>query len=1332
MALDLRNVLKTNTFEEQRLEINKLAQDLYDVSTGDKGIEALQLDGPIIDINQKEGTPGQFLKSTGTGVLWKTLSISNVLWVTKDGNDTNDGLSQETAKASIKSALRAANSGFLGKLQDASNQILANKKLIQQESIGWLLTEYLIEGNSGKQIDASNLIFRNKELIANEAVERMLFDNGSFTIPGGNQKCVSDVLKVLDAVIFNLKYDGNNKVYEAGNIYVTQPQLLTGERPQSTEVYEIARDLTISMMRNEPIVIQGSHGFTQYFDNSVIGDTSNEPGVYTFNTDCSDIASTITNFYSIIIQAIGTEANPGNLTGVVKTYPERFTFPNSPPESGRYKDARNLIYRNIDEIADRALAEIAIEYDEATWGTDWTFPGALLTEETQRYKDAYRLIQKNRSYIIEEAFNFLVINYPLFVNPNPDKCRRDIGYFVDAVSLDIFLGGNLYSRKFASFYYSGVSVQYLDGEVTESIATFAVAKDLMIDAMRNLLPYKDLNITIDTDLAGVCSNVELSIINLTTIIQEVLQNGIAELTNYPETSRNLFVNESKCRRDIQFVSRCIADDLYNGGNTNTYKTARKYFNINGNFILIDGEGIQSTIAFQKAAELINKAITNQLYEKNLTLPEAQAEYGGQGEVIPYGVSGNENTCIDVQNTVNTLIQILLTVIEEESLDSLNLVEETEGIWAEYENICLRDIGYIIDAVASDLKQGGNVNCVDAGNAYYTGNQLVFIDGEERQSLATFEKAKELMILAMRNWKTNQQGDVYTPKYSFINPYIDPTLIIDTELNLDNEEVVVYPACSDVQSSINNYFNIIKHIIENGENSVEQQYSSFKTTIFVKSGVYVEQNPMTLPPNTGIVGDNLREVTIFPANPTVDLFYCNNGSYITGATFSGHLAPSVVGSFPKVKIGNDVNLPSCSGIKNENKIIVPGSNDLVLNMTVTGVGIGTGAIITKIKGNEITLSVANTETFANRTIKFQNYVGLTGVITRSPYIQNCTSITTTGAGLYVDGNLAGGTASFVLDSYTQYNQGGDGIVIVNQGYTQLVSIFEICCDRAVYLSGGSTCSITNSNTDFGNFGLVADGVSPLQYKANIDINQIRGNVFKLKNLRTEPYVGQVVTFGNNGNPYYFIQKINITNRGSGYDPNNPPNIVIGSPTGPDGITAQAIANIENGEIISITLISSGSQFVTAPNIQITDGNPTTIATAVAEMYPQYYSIIANTDVVAGKSTITLDETVPFDLSDNTEVYFYQVTKIIANSHCFEYVGAGTKINKAIPAKGGVPNQESEVVELNGGKVAFTSTDHLGNFRIGTGIQINQNTGTLSGDSFERSLFVTVTPFILALS
>jgi len=98
----------------------------------------------------------------------------------------------------------------------------------------------------------------------------------------------------------------------------------------------------------------------------------------------------------------------------------------------------------------------------------------------------------------------------------------------------------------------------------------------------------------------------------------------------------------------------------------------------------------------------------------------------------------------------------------------------------------------------------------------------------------------------------------------------------------------------------------------------------------------------------------------------------------------------------------------------------------------------------------------------------------GFITTSPYIQNCSSITTTGAGMRIDGNLALGLKSMVTDSYTQVNQNGIGIHILNEGYAQLVSVFTICCSEGILVESGGYCSITNSNTSFGDFGLVARG------------------------------------------------------------------------------------------------------------------------------------------------------------------------------------------------------------------------------------------------------------------
>ena len=99
--------------------------------------------------------------------------------------------------------------------------------------------------------------------------------------------------------------------------------------------------------------------------------------------------------------------------------------------------------------------------------------------------------------------------------------------------------------------------------------------------------------------------------------------------------------------------------------------------------------------------------------------------------------------------------------------------------------------------------------------------------------------------------------------------------------------------------------------------------------------------------------------------------------------------------------------------------------------------------------------------------------------------------------------------------------------------------------------------------------------------------------------------------------------------------------------------------------------------------------------------------------------------------SNSVYFYKQSRLLASGHSFEYVGSGTNINTALPKNGGQPIQENEVVNINGGLVVYTSTDHSGNFRIGDGVIIDQAAGFISGDAYSRSLFSTMTPFILAL-
>ena len=170
------------------------------------------------------------------------------------------------------------------------------------------------------------------------------------------------------------------------------------------------------------------------------------------------------------------------------------------------------------------------------------------------------------------------------------------------------------------------------------------------------------------------------------------------------------------------------------------------------------------------------------------------------------------------------------------------------------------------------------------------------------------------------------------------------------------------------------------------------------------------------------------------------------------------------------------------------------------------------------------------------------------------------------------------------------------------------------------------------------------------------------------------------------------------------------------------------------MVSVEVVSSGRGFIVPPTVTIAPplgaGTPARI---VPTLYPSYYTVSKASlpDPVTGISTVTLDGQVPYDVGVGMEVYFYKQSRVLASSHAFEYIGSGINVKTALPQNGGVTIPENETVNLNGGLVVFTSTDQSGNFKIGDGLIINQNTGTISGTSYSKSLFSTLTPFILAL-
>ena len=165
-------------------------------------------------------------------------------------------------------------------------------------------------------------------------------------------------------------------------------------------------------------------------------------------------------------------------------------------------------------------------------------------------------------------------------------------------------------------------------------------------------------------------------------------------------------------------------------------------------------------------------------------------------------------------------------------------------------------------------------------------------------------------------------------------------------------------------------------------------------------------------------------------------------------------------------------------------------------------------------------------------------------------------------------------------------------------------------------------------------------------------------------------------------------------------------------------------VRNVEVLALQTRVKQDTTLTAP----TDS---TTATAPANRITDLFKVINNLIQHGFSSTVTFDINMTELPKIGETATFHQTSLITASGQTFEWVGSGTNIQQAVPYRGGQPIQDQQVVESNEGKVYFTSTDQTGDFKIGNSLTIERATGTITGDTFDRSLFAVLTPYILSL-
>ena len=382
----------------------------------------------------------------------------------------------------------------------------------------------------------------------------------------------------------------------------------------------------------------------------------------------------------------------------------------------------------------------------------------------------------------------------------------------------------------------------------------------------------------------------------------------------------------------------------------------------------------------------------------------------------------------------------------------------------------------------------------------------------------------------------------------------------------------------------------------------------------------------------------------------------------------------------------------------------------------------------------------------------------------------------GGGIRIDGHTPSPLSplrSYVCDAFTQVNQGGIGFLLINLAYAQFVSTFGTFCNVHAACISGATANFSNSVTDFGRTGLLARGYFRDSY--------LRGVVQALPDDWDDD---EYVSYGYNPSiPGYVskVEAIRVEVGGAGYADSPVPKVTIAKPSVAGQTTATADAQIDTGAVAAITITNKGDGYKAVPTVTIdppvqipigeggeqataealvsrvsrcrvfiTGGIPRRYANnrkpdalSLVRIHGVFYTVTAVSEVYDG-STLVPDvydlsfggiEGAPIYVDIDHDVEFFYVSQLSTGSHVFEFCGdkeRGCTYN-SLPEYGGdagTQKKDAEIDSLAPAKIYFTSSDHLGNQRIGDFFAVNQSTGSIAVDaqSFDLSKIQNIGPFL----
>ncbi len=625
--------------------------------------------------------------------------------------------------------------------------------------------------------------------------------------------------------------------------------------------------------------------------------------------------------------------------------------------------------------------------------------------------------------------------------------------------------------------------------------------------------------------------------------------------------------------------------------------------------------------------------------------------------------------------------------------------------------CKDDVVDILQVVSWNLAMGGNDFTYDAANMYVTGAHL---EGEEHHSIYALREAQKVAIEVFQN------ETVVTGGHTSIAQVKDLTITQDTGL----------PICNVVISSITTLMNIVEVAIDTGSLSSVTRTASYvnrcadvASSITTLTGIITQAIGTTGTPGNldGVARtypvsddqciDDVRHVlrswmydlryggnkkTIEAASKYIlgtNINYVNNEVAQTRAVYQKAKDMAVLAirnQLPEAKFTSIAPFHNASSTVDHNQ---PECGAAINALTALHT-ILDNALATPTSLSSVTLTEPSTLLKDDSGLKIVPMLGDLldlPVIEASPYIQNASLISFLGAsgaeidgakvaepnvprpGVYQDANgreravFPKQGKSMVANAFTIISVGGGvGYNILNDGYTQLVSVFVIFGGDGVIVQSGGYASLTNSASNFGTRALKATGFRKDAYE--FDIGTVTNVVNQTDNNGAQTG-RQIIEVGGSTLTNFPIEDYII--KFDGYTNTDPAKeyFILGVEKLSGSIGTQVTANITTNDGLGISLNE------TATNTEVS--------------YDQ-----GNLDTLVGKT-----------------IRLHRPSVCNSSSHTWEYVGAGDTY-LALPQNGGVGIPANEAVEESFGQVYTSGTNEFGDFKVGDFVTIFNRTGSIS--------------------